>query len=118
MNNLVVAINPKLEISRNESATLVGFENHSGRTRLLEGAVPLGRVVKGNGNNGEDETEGVVYKSAIGTYLHGSCLPKNPHLADWLLARALVRRYGIVDLEPLDDTLEWQAHRMAVGLKP
>ena len=66
MNNLVVAINPKLTIDKSESATLVGFENHSGRTQLLEGAVPLGRVLKGNGNNGRDDTEGVVYKAAVG----------------------------------------------------
>jgi lipid II isoglutaminyl synthase (glutamine-hydrolysing) len=118
MNNLVVATNPKLDVDRSEAATLVGFENHSGRTSLLDGALPLGRVVKGNGNNGRDGTEGVVYKSAIGTYLHGSCLPKNPHLADWLLKRALYRRYGEVELAPLDDELEWQAHRLAAGLKP
>ena len=79
--------------------------------------MPLGRVVKGNGNNGKDGTEGVVYKAAIGTYLHGSCLPKNPHLADWLLTKALERRYGQIELEPLNDDLEWQAHRVAVGLK-
>lgn len=117
MNNLVVAVNPKLGIKKAEAATLVGFENHSGRTHILEDGMPLGRVVKGNGNNGKDGTEGVVYKAAIGTYLHGSCLPKNPHLADWLLAKALERRYGQVELEPLHDDLEWQAHRVAVGLK-
>jgi CobQ-like glutamine amidotransferase family enzyme len=117
MNNIVVAVNPKLDISKSESATLVGFENHSGRTQLLENGMPLGRVVKGHGNNGRDGTEGVVYKSAIGTYLHGSCLPKNPHLADWLLRKSLERRYGQVDLDALDDEIEWQAHRVAVGLK-
>ncbi len=117
MNNLVVAINPKLEINKTEAATLVGFENHSGRTHILQPGLSLGRVVKGNGNNGRDGTEGVVHKAAIGTYLHGSFLPKNPHVADWLLAKALERRYGKVELEPLDDTLEWQAHRVAVGLK-
>lgn len=117
MNNLVVALNPKLDVERGEAATLVGFENHSGRTKLLEGAMPLGRVVKGNGNNGVDGTEGVVYHAAVGTYLHGSCLPKNPHLADWLLTKALARRNESVELTPLDDSLEWQAHRLAVGLK-
>lgn len=118
MNNIVVAINPQLSIDRSKSATLVGFENHSGRTQLLDGAMPLGRVIKGNGNNGQDGTEGVVYKAAIGTYLHGSCLPKNPHLADWLLQASLKRNYGEVVLAPLDDELEWQAHRAAVSLKP
>jgi CobQ-like glutamine amidotransferase family enzyme len=116
MHNVVVAINPQLSIDRQRAATLVGFENHSGATTLLE-AMPLGRVVKGSGNNGADGTEGVVYHHAVGTYLHGSCLPKNPHLADWLLLAALRRRYGEVALQPLDDSLEWQAHRAAVGLK-
>ena len=69
--------------------TLVGFENHSGRTYLGRGVRPLGRAVVGAGNNGEDGTEGAVYKSAIGCYLHGSLLPKNPWLADRLLADAL-----------------------------
>lgn len=117
MNNIVVAVNPKLDIDRSESTTLVGFENHSGQTVLEEGATALGRVVKGNGNNGSDGTEGVIYKSAIGTYLHGSCLPKNPHLTDWLIKKSLKRRYGEVELIALDDTIEWRAHRIAVGLK-
>ena len=91
--------------------TLVGFENHSGRTYLGEHAVPLGRTLVGAGNNGEDGTEGAVYRGAIGCYLHGSLLPKNPWLADRLLARALSHRSGApVMLEPLDDRLEDQAH--------
>jgi CobQ-like glutamine amidotransferase family enzyme len=117
MHNVVVAINPQLTINRRQSATLVGFENHSGQTKLLPGATPLGRVLKGSGNNGADGTEGVVFQHAVGTYLHGSCLPKNPHLADWLLEKALWRKYGQVPLESLDDELEWRAHRAAVGLK-
>jgi CobQ-like glutamine amidotransferase family enzyme len=69
-------------------------------------------VVVGAGNNGEDGQEGAVYKGAIGCYLHGSLLPKNPWLADRLLARALARRLGEpVSLEPLDDRLEAQAHQ-------
>src|SRR6266581_254001 len=72
--------------------TLVGFENHSGRTYLSGGVKPLGRPVVGAGNNGEDGTEGAVYLNAIGCYLHGSLLPKNPWLADWLLAAALRHR--------------------------
>ncbi len=90
--------------------TVVGFENHRGRTRLGEGLRPLGRVLKGFGNNGEDGYEGCRWNNLIGTYLHGSLLPKNPHLADWLIARALERR-GITGLEPLDDRLELTAHR-------
>src|SRR5689334_17109431 len=95
-----------------EPRTLVGFENHSGRTYLGSGLQPLGRVVVGAGNNGEDGTEGAVYRAALGCYLHGSLLPKNAWLADWLLARALAHRLGQpVTLEPLDDRLEDEAHR-------
>src|SRR5436190_17870171 len=91
--------------------TLVGFENHSGRTYLGAGVMPLGKTVVGAGNNGEDGTEGAVYRAAIGCYLHGSLLPKNPWLADLLLARALAHRLGEpVQLASLDDTLEEQAH--------
>jgi CobQ-like glutamine amidotransferase family enzyme len=91
--------------------TLVGFENHSGRTYLGEGAAPLGTVVVGNGNNGEDGREGARYKAAIGTYLHGPVLPKNPSLTDWLILAALRRRAGAdVTLPPLDDRREIEAH--------
>ena len=90
---------------------IVGFENHSGRTYL--GAVrPFGNVLKGFGNNGEDKTEGAIYKNCLATYSHGPLLPKNPHIADWLIAKALEVKYGKrVPLEPLDDILEWKAHR-------
>jgi lipid II isoglutaminyl synthase (glutamine-hydrolysing) len=92
--------------------TLVGFENHSGRTYLSPSTRPLGRAVVGAGNNGEDHTEGAVYKGAIGCYLHGSLLPKNPWLADRLLATALRHRRGEpVELAPLDDRLEEDAHQ-------
>ncbi|QGP93090.1 Cobyric acid synthase [Neomoorella glycerini] len=84
---------------------VIGFENHGGRT-FLKGARPLGRVIYGDGNNGTDQTEGARYRNAIGTYLHGPLLSKNPHLADYLLRLALQRRYGEVELPPLDDTLE------------
>lgn len=94
--------------------TLVGFENHSGLTRLGAGVEPLGRVEIGRGNNGEDGTEGAVYRNAIGCYLHGALLPKNPRLADWLLEAALRHRYGDANLVPLDDTIEEQAHASAV----
>ncbi|GCF09155.1 type 1 glutamine amidotransferase [Dictyobacter arantiisoli] len=118
--------------------TLVGFENHGGRT-YLGTAQPLGRVIKGHGNNAEDHTEGAIYRNAFGTYLHGSLLPKNPHFADYLLELALQRKYNHAESEnvpsfnsvatehgstvlelprtslpsllaPLDDTLEWEAH--------
>lgn len=94
---------------------LVGFENHSGKTYLKKGATPLGMVNKGWGNNGKDKTEGCIYKNAIGCYMHGSLLPKNPKLADWLLQKALEVKYGKeTKLKPLDDTLELQAHSRAV----
>lgn len=100
--------------------TVVGFENHSGRTYLGTGLRPFGRVVVGYGNNGEDGYEGAVYKNTIGTYLHGSLLPKNPALTDWLLRAALGRRYGyaVADaaLGPLDDSVEIRAHEKAIQL--
>ncbi|HEY0830767.1 MAG TPA: glutamine amidotransferase [Candidatus Dormibacteraeota bacterium] len=89
--------------------TLVGFENHSGRTFLGPAAKPLGRVLMGKGNNGSDKTEGAVQGSIIGTYLHGSLLPKNPHLADYVIGKALTRRGGGA-VSPLDDSEELAAH--------
>lgn len=89
--------------------TLVGFENHSGRTFLGPKARPLGRVLMGHGNNGADGFEGCIQGGVIGTYLHGSLLPKNPHLADHLIRGAL-RRRGVDELSPLDDSLELSAH--------
>lgn len=95
---------------------LVGFENHSGKTFLKEGAVPLGEVIKGFGNNGQDKYEGCMYKNAIGCYMHGSLLPKNPVLADWFLKKALEVKYEKgVELKVLDDTLELKAHDFAVA---
>ena len=93
---------------------LAGFENHGGRTYLGPGAKPLGRVLKGFGNNGKDGLEGVRRDNLIGTYLHGPLLPKNAWLADRLIALALERRYGSPpELEPLDDSLELAAQRCA-----
>lgn len=92
-------------------AMVVGFENHSGKTFLGEGVSPLGVVMEGYGNNGEDRTEGVRYRNVFGTYSHGSLLPKNPVLCDFILQTALSRKYQTeVTLEPLDDTLENKAH--------
>jgi CobQ-like glutamine amidotransferase family enzyme len=91
--------------------TLVGFENHSGRTFLGPKAKPLGRVVIGNGNNGSDGYEGFIQGGVIGSYLHGSLLPKNPHLADHLIRGALKRR-GVDELSPLDDSAELAAHEL------
>ena len=90
---------------------IAGFENHAGRTKLDAGAEPLGRVVSGFGNDGESGYEGCRLGRAIGTYLHGPLLPRNPRLADWLLAQALAHRTGgeALDFEPLPDELESQA---------
>jgi lipid II isoglutaminyl synthase (glutamine-hydrolysing) len=93
---------------------LVGFENHSARTYLGPAARPLGRVVAGQGNNG-DGGEGVRLGNAIGTYLRGPCLPRNPELADFLIAAGLQRRYGEADLAPLPDRLERAARDAAVA---
>jgi lipid II isoglutaminyl synthase (glutamine-hydrolysing) len=95
---------------------LVGFENHAGRTTLGEGVAPLGQVVVGHGNNGRDGGEGVHAGSVIGTYVHGPLLPKNPWLSDWLIARALARHGQTAPLQPLDDTLELEAGRVAAEI--
>jgi CobQ-like glutamine amidotransferase family enzyme len=85
---------------------LVGFENHGGRTRLDDDQMALGDVVSGHGNDGESGREGAIVANCVGTYLHGSVLPKNPGLADGLLQRGLERRHGTLELEPLDDSVE------------
>ena len=87
---------------------LVGFENHTGRT-WLNGLKPLGYVVSGFGNNGEDQTEGIRYKNVMGTYLHGPLLPKNPRLCDEIISIALKNKHDIESLEELDDSLEIKA---------
>ena len=93
------------------AGTVVGFENHSGKTYLGDGVRPLGTILKGCGNNGEDGTEGVRYRNVFGTYSHGPVLPKNPEFADFLLKTALQRRYGKeIVLDPLSDGFENLAH--------
>jgi CobQ-like glutamine amidotransferase family enzyme len=97
-----------------EWGELVGFENHSGLTFLGEGLAPMGKVIVGRGNNGRDGTEGVVYRNALGCYMHGALLPKNPQLTDWLIEAGLRHRYGeVATLATLDDRLESLAHRTA-----
>ncbi|HZV73453.1 MAG TPA: glutamine amidotransferase [Conexibacter sp.] len=111
-----VAIEVDLGDAGDARRVLAGFENHGGRTQLGPGAQPLGRVLRGHGNNGEDRLEGVRRGNVIGTYLHGPLLPKNVWLADWLIARALGRDEP---LPPLDDALEAAAHaeaRRAAGV--
>jgi CobQ-like glutamine amidotransferase family enzyme len=103
------------ELDPGEKHQLAGFENHAGRTLLDPGAAPLGRVLFGFGNDGESGFEGCRIGRAIGTYLHGPLLPRNPWLADWLLAQALAHASGgdPRPLEPLPDELEAEAFRVA-----
>jgi CobQ-like glutamine amidotransferase family enzyme len=97
-----------------EWGELVGFENHSGLTFLGDGLAPMGKVVVGRGNNGRDGTEGAIYRNALGCYMHGALLPKNPKLTDWLIEAGLRHRYGgATTLAALDDRLESLAHRTA-----
>ena len=100
--------------SRVSPQPIVGYENHGGRTHLGAGVEPLGRVLYGNGNDGKSGYEGCLYKNVLGTYVHGPLLPKNPGVADWLIARALERRFGddAGELLPLDDTEELAANKV------
>lgn len=120
IGNIVIQID---SLINRLTGKLVGFENHSGKTYLKKGAQALGKVIKGFGNNGEDKTEGCIYKNAIGCYMHGSLLPKNPELTDWLLKKALETKYGSprftgeagkkIELNKLDDEIEQKAHDAA-----
>jgi CobQ-like glutamine amidotransferase family enzyme len=112
-----VAIEVSLDGGSERGRVLAGFENHGGRTRLGAGQDPLGRVLKGSGNDGRSGQEGARRARTIGTYMHGPLLPKNVWFADWLIAQAL----GIeeAELEPLEDELEREAHlsaRHAAGI--
>ena len=94
---------------------LVGFENHSGLTYLNPGLEPMGKVRVGHGNNGKDGNEGARYKNALGCYLHGALLPKNPAIADWLIEAGVAHAEGAPRvLSPLDDRIERAAHATAV----
>lgn len=119
INNLVVEIDSDIAFGLQSTVyrlqtKLVGFENHWGQTFLGQKAHPLGKVLLGNGNNGEDLTEGAIDGTAFGCYLHGSLLPKNPHFADYLLRLALQRRHGDINLSQLDDNLALEAHKLAI----
>jgi CobQ-like glutamine amidotransferase family enzyme len=104
-------------VLQTDEGEVVGFENHGGRTYLARGQEPFGRVLRGGGNNHEDGTEGARRSNAIGTYLHGSLLPKNPALADFLILEGLRRRYGAsVELEPLPNSAESAAHANAIKI--
>lgn len=93
---------------------IIGYENHSGQTYLGKNLKPLGQVYRGAGNNGKDATEGVIYKNVIGTYLHGSLLPKNPAIADWLLEQAATRKFGDYSPNVIDDSFANTARNIAM----
>lgn len=113
MNHAVTAC----DFAHDGPQTLVGFENHSGRTRLGPGMQPLGRAVAGGGNNGEDGVEGARYRQVYATYLHGPVLPKNPWFADHLIWQGLRHRYvDVAPLAPLPDGIEERAHEAAVQM--
>lgn len=92
---------------------LIGYENHSGLTLLDDDQPALGRIIKGAGNNGEDKTEGAIYKCVFGSYLHGSLLPKNPRLGDALIEAAAVRKYGQFEPQIIDDHFAERARSIA-----
>lgn len=94
---------------------IIGYENHSGVTTLGKGVQPFGQVYRGAGNNGKDATEGALYKNVIGTYLHGSLLPKNPAVADWLIEKAVERKYGTFTPTVVDDRFATEARRIAAS---
>lgn len=110
IGNIVI----EADLGGGRALEVAGFENHGGRTRLGADVQPLGRVIRGHGNNGQDGFEGVRSRNVFGTYIHGPLLPKNSALADHLIALALARSSGApVELEPLDDALEAAAHASA-----
>jgi len=92
---------------------IIGYENHSGQTFLGKNVHPLGKVVKGAGNNGQDDTEGARYRNVIATYMHGSLLPKNPAIADFLIEQAIVRKYGTFTPTVIDDRFAELARSVA-----
>lgn len=105
--------NTVVETNVSKKSTVVGFENHGGRTYLGLHVKPFGKVIVGNGNNCEDGTEGAVYKNCIATYSHGPFLSKNPHIADWIIAKTLeVKYHKKIKLKQLNDSLEWKAHEV------
>ncbi len=110
-----ILVKPNILNTNPHILSLVGFENHGGRTYLGEKVKPLGTVEVGFGNNGTDKTEGAVYKNSFGSYLHGPILPKNPAFADMLIKLALEKKYkNEITLEPLDNSLELLAHEAIV----
>jgi len=96
-----------------EFGQIIGYENHSGQTFLGRNVTPLGKVIKGAGNNGQDDSEGARYRNVIATYMHGSLLPKNPAIADFLIEKAVIRKYGEFTPTVIDDRFAEQARSVA-----
>ncbi|MBN1915631.1 glutamine amidotransferase [Candidatus Dojkabacteria bacterium] len=117
IGNIITNLQPTDEIARSGKSTLVGFENHSGRTRFKsDKLIPLGDVLVGTGDNENAKHEGVRFKNIFGTYMHGPFLPKNPHIADEIIKLAMERKYkNKVKLKKLDDTIEWNAHNAVIN---
>lgn len=101
-------------VKSHEFGDIIGYENHSGQTFLYTDTLPLGHIIKGAGNNGRDGTEGVRYKNVIGSYLHGSLLPKNPAIADFLIEKAVQRKYGEFSPAVIDDHFATLAREVAL----
>lgn len=97
-----------------EFGEIIGYENHSGKTQLGSSVQPLGRVIKGAGNNGDDGFEGARYRNVIGSYLHGSMLPKNPAIADWLIEQAATKKFGDFKPSVIDDRFAERARAIAL----
>lgn len=113
-----LATDPVFTTNNMLGTSLVGFENHGGRTYLGKSAQPFAKIIKGHGNNSDDGTEGVLYKSAIGTYFHGPILSRNPHIADYLIAKALnLSADELFSMPRLDDSLVISAHNVSKRLK-
>jgi len=101
-------------VKSSEFGDIIGYENHSGQTFLGRGAKPLGHVMKGAGNNGQDATEGVRYRNVIGSYMHGSLLPKNPAIADFLIEKAVTKKYGEFKPTVIEDRFAELARAVAM----
>jgi CobQ-like glutamine amidotransferase family enzyme len=96
-----------------EFGEIIGYENHSGQTFLGKGVQPLGMVLKGAGNNGQDGTEGARYRNVLASYLHGSLLPKNPAIADFLIEKAIIKKYGDFTPTVIEDRFAELARQVA-----
>lgn len=117
IGNIITKLNPDIfTIKDMPLDTLVGFENHIGQTYLGNGVKPLSFVVRGKGNNVQDNTEGAVFKNIYASYSHGPLLPKNPHLADFILTKALETKYKEeIFLPKINDKEEIEAHKYILG---